>query len=418
MIHKKSSIVVFEHESLRIGEGDKSLNKNQLKALQKFYGEKGVPYFSLIHNGVRFNEHVGVIQVGNTIIEVLPKADKTGDASSWRNILIGMLHASGMFNIKAPSSTDLKLKSNSILDLYFELFINEVEYLLHHGLSKKYRKTEGNCNAFKGSIIFSKHIQQNLVHQERVYTKYTIFDVHHPLHQVLYKAIRLIGKLNNNAALQSRIGALLLHFPEMDDFRVSENFFNKIILNRNTLHYQKALDIAKLLLLNYHPNISRGNNHVLALMFDMNMLWEKFVYSSLRRAFNYYSLGYQIKPQTRKHFWKSLGGSNTSVIPDILITSPQGNSFVLDTKWKNLGIGNPSVEDLRQMYVYHEYFSAEKVAILYPANESETLKGNYVSPQTNTAWFKECSIMPVAVDENIKIWQRKIGEQIKQWMIE
>ncbi|MBA3285571.1 MAG: restriction endonuclease, partial [Nitrosopumilus sp.] len=68
MIQKKSSIVVFEHESLRMGEGEKSISKDQLKALQIFYGEKGVPYFSLIHNGVKFNEHVGVIQVGNSII--------------------------------------------------------------------------------------------------------------------------------------------------------------------------------------------------------------------------------------------------------------------------------------------------------------------------------------------------------------
>ncbi len=417
MIQKKSSIVVFEHDSLRIGEGGKSLSKDQLKALQIFYGEKGVPYFSLIHNGVKFNEHVGVIQVGNSIIEILPKADKGNDANMWRKILIGMLHASGMFNIKAPSSADLKVKSNSILDLYFELFINEVEYLLHHGLSKKYRKTEGNCTSLKGSIIFGKNIQYNLVHQERVYAKYTVFNLHHPLNQVLCKAIHLINKLNSNSSLQNRIGAMLLNFPEMDDIRVSEKFFSKIILNRNTMHYQKSLDIAKLLLLNYHPDVSRGNNHVLALMFDMNMLWEKFVYGSLYKKMTNLIPGISITPQTSHGFWRADGArSATPVKPDILIKLPSGQSYVIDTKWKNLDNTTPSVEDLRQLYVYHEYFLADKVAIVYPGNSSYFVKGNYLPPKGKTDWIKECSVLPLKVDPNIANWQQEIAEQVMSWV--
>ena len=67
-------ITVFEHESLKLNSG--KINELQLKSLQEFYGEKGSPYFSLIHNGIKFNEHVGVIQVGPTIIEILPKIDQ------------------------------------------------------------------------------------------------------------------------------------------------------------------------------------------------------------------------------------------------------------------------------------------------------------------------------------------------------
>jgi len=170
-------ITVFEHETVRFDKGEKKITKEQFNALQLYFGEKGLPFYKLCYNGVNFNEHVGVIQVGKTLIEVLPKADKVSaskeEENKWRDILIDMLRAVGSFDIKTPSHSNLKIKPNTILDLYFELFIKEVEYLLHNGLVKQYRKKEGNVTALKGSLQFAQHLQQNLTHQERFYERHT-----------------------------------------------------------------------------------------------------------------------------------------------------------------------------------------------------------------------------------------------------
>jgi 5-methylcytosine-specific restriction enzyme subunit McrC len=115
--NNKKHITVFEHQMLKLHQNIDGVEFDEasLKALQTFYGEKGVPYYSLIHNGVRFCEYVGVIQVGAYTIEVLPKADKNENEGFWRNALIGMLKAVGDFNTDAPSSSALSLKANSIL---------------------------------------------------------------------------------------------------------------------------------------------------------------------------------------------------------------------------------------------------------------------------------------------------------------
>jgi len=417
---KRKYITVFEHQTIKLNQviGGVLLNKEKLNALQKYYGENGVPYYSLTHNGIRFNAYVGVIQVGNLIIEVLPKADNsyTGidEKTKWRNILIDMLFAVGLFDIHAPSSSSLKLKSNSILDLYFEIFIKEVEYLLHNGLVKKYRKKEGNVAALKGRLQFGKHIQHNLTHQERFYVSHTIYDVEHKLHFILFKTIRLLKQINTNANLQSRIGALLLNFPEMPETRVTEKSFNTIVYSQKTKIYKKSIEIARLLLLQYHPDVSRGRNDVLTLMFDMNKLWEQFVYVSLRK---HRKLTTSITAQTSKYFWKPKLGIRSKIRPDIVLNKDKPDCVVLDTKWKNLNGCNPSPNDLRQMYVYHEYYQARRVALVYPGTESNKSAGAYLHPTTSKEIDKECSVFTFSVESNsIKNWQAKIYTDLENWL--
>jgi len=354
ILWRTKRLTVYEHQSIKVGQNVAGVifERKHLDALEAFYGA-GLPYFSLAHNGVKFNEFVGVIHVGTLTIEILPKADQTNNDEKWRSVLLSMLKVVGVFDIHAPTSTLLKLKHNSILDLYLEIFISEVEALLHHGLVKKYRKKDSNLTTLKGCLQFSAHFRRNIVHKERFFVRHTVYDQDHVLNRILYKAINLIQRINTNVVLGSKIGALLLSFPEVKDCRVSREEFDKIAFDRKTEPYRKAISIAKLLLLNYHPDIVKGTENVLAIMFDMNLLWERFVYRSLQR-FNRH--GKTIEAQSTKDFWKPSLGAKVKIRPDIVINRKKPDCIVIDTNWKNLNGGNPSPDDQRQMYVYSVYY--------------------------------------------------------------
>ncbi|MCT2406122.1 McrC family protein [Chryseobacterium antibioticum] len=400
-------IVIFEHEKLYFTEEHRKLKLDE--ALEKYHGDSS-PFFSLIRNGVEFNQHVGVLKVGNTTIEILPKADRNGE-EVWRSLLIDMIKTVWGFEVKISSSADLKLKSNSILDLYFELFIKELEYLLHRGLIKRYNKKEGNLYALKGSLQFSKHISQNLVHQERFYVKYSNYDVNHKLHCILYKALKLIDQTNNKPDLNSRIGAMLLNFPEMNDIKIIASTFDKIVYDRKNKHYEKALQIAKLLLLNYHPDVSKGRNDVLALMFDMNRLWEQFVYVVLKRELK--TTDFKVRSQVLKEFWKSETGTKSRMKPDIVLES-EGHTVVLDTKWKNLSGKGPSPEDLRQMYAYHHYYKASKTALVYPGEEGKLIRGRYSPIQEGSISDNTCGIAFISTHTDIAAWKKNIVSFVQE----
>lgn len=413
---KREHISVFEHQTIVLQqkfEDGVVFDQTKLDAFVRFFG-KGIPYYSLIRNGIQFNEYVGAIQIGNTLISVLPKADKRqkedqDEKKKWNQILIDMLRAVHGFNVKAPSLSHLKIKNNSVLDLYFELFIIETEYLLHRGLVKKYRKTAGNLNALKGSLQFSKQISKNLVHKERFYSKHSTYDTEHLLHIILYKTLQVLQRINTNSALVGRINALLLNFPEMPNQKITESVFDKLQFNRKTMGYQKAIEFARLILLHYHPDLSKGRDNVLALMFDMNALWEQFVLVSLRK-----NKDFKVRGQASKFFWKPEGGKRRSIKPDIIVTSNSEN-YVLDTKWK-LVSNKPSIEDIRQMYAYHHYFEARKVALLYPGN-TPYITGKFIDVKEQKQLSDmECGLLFTQYKESVKNWQKQIREEIHHWI--
>ena len=404
---------VFEHQCLRIEDG---LAETELNALEAFYGSgKDFPYYKLINKGIKFCEYVGVIQVGNTIIEVLPKTDRESkpDKGKWQQILISMLRVVNDLDAQATGDSNLKLKPNSILEMYFEIFIKEVEYLFRTGLVRKYRSNDSNQYALKGRLIFSRQIQKNLVHQERFYTRNTIYDHEHVWHIILYQAISLIKILCCKASLHSRICQLELSFPEMPRMKVTADTFARLRFNRQTERYRKAIDIAKLLLLNYHPDIQSGRNNVLALMFDMNMLWEGFVFKSLRKQ-----LGgkgdYSIRPQVRHEFWES-GRLRSEIRPDIVIQSRDNSvTWIWDTKWKIPIDSKPSSGDLQQMFSYAGILNSERVALVYPG-DSASVTGHFYY-QSNAGTNVECSVIYIPINTIITKWQDSIGKIFTSWI--
>jgi len=382
----------------------------RLRKLQSHHGEKGVPYYSLIHSGIKFNQYVGVLQVGRRLIEVLPKADKDDGEKLWRARLIDMLRATGTLRVENTSSSQLRIKPNSVLDLYFELLIAEMEQLLHRGLVKQYRQTTGNRMALKGSLQFAQHLNQNLVHRERFYVRHTTYDRRHLLHQILYEALLLLERINTHSQLQHRIGRLLLDWPLQDRLKVYPALFERITFNRKTKPYRNALQIAKMLLLNYHPDVSRGQEDVLALMFDMNQLWERFVYVSLRK---HAPNGVEVHAQNKKVFWLPDYGRSSSMRPDILLKRGS-QTVVLDTKWKRPNGYGPSPDDLRQLYVYLKYYKAEKAALVYPG--AGKVVDGYFSPLPDQKPELNGSLLYLSIGEEVRKWQREIADCIAEWV--
>lgn len=414
-------IQVFEHQQLKIG--DQGFLKSHWEALGWYNELHENKFYVLTPKGVKFNQFVGVIQVGNITIEILPKISQTTekeDKAKWQKVLIDMLRACRWMTVHAQDKASLRFKPNSILEAYLELFIKECEDLIRQGLVKRYRTVSCNYNALKGKLLFNKQIQINLVHKERFYTKHQVFDRENIFNQILLMALKLIPVISQSSYLKDSVYNLMLSFPELEDAVVEQNTFENLVFTRNTFRYKAAIEIAAMLLLNYRPDISTGQNHVLAILFDMNDLWEEYIY---RQLFKNKPVNWIIRSQNSKLFWK-LNYSNRSktVRPDIIIQNQSSNvNLVIDTKWKIPNNDIPADEDLKQMFVYNEYWNCRNAVLLYPwakyTEEPVYLDGSFIKKGREFP-VHGCGVMKISVldKENFGL-DHSIGQRINQYLV-
>lgn len=364
---KNKPIQVFEYQKLKIGQD--GFTETHFQSLVLFNEKNSNKYFTAVHKGILFNCYVGVIQIGGLTIEILPKADNNDNKLIWRDVLLHMLKECKLIQVDNVSETHLKKKYNSVLEAYYDIYLNEIEYLIKRGLIKKYRKNQSNQLSLKGKLLFSQNIQKNLVHKERFYCSHQVYDRNNLIHQILLEGLSVLQHLETRG-FTDRINRIMLEFDKIDKVNITPRHFAKIQTNRKTKPYTNAIQIARMLILNYSPNISSGNENMLTLLFDMNKLWEEYIFRILHK---YKPATYKVSYQNSDKFWE-----NKRIKPDILLTKEDGENFIIDTKWKITTSNKPSDEDLKQMFVYNLHWESPKSMLLYPQiDQKDSEFGNY-----------------------------------------
>ena len=78
MSKAKNIIQVFEHHTLKVDE-PANFKMVHFNALEKYGYKTREKYYSVGNKRIKFNNYVGVIQVKNLTVEILPKADNNGE---------------------------------------------------------------------------------------------------------------------------------------------------------------------------------------------------------------------------------------------------------------------------------------------------------------------------------------------------
>lgn len=366
----KNIIRAFEHQTIKQGDVDGvKFEYTHFKSLVKYNEKHGNKYFTVGDKKLTFHNYVGVIQVNNITIEILPKADKKTYASKdkWQEALLTMLRECRKLKVESLSEALLTLKSSSLLDLYYYEFLKEVENIIHQGFRKKYKKVSGNTKYLKGRLLFNQQINKNLIHKERFYTEHQVYSRDHLINRILLKALNITSFISNNPAIKNKAEKLKLEFEGIQDVNIIATDFEKVNFSINNEHYRQGINLAKMIILNYSPDLKGGHESVLAILFDMNKLYENFIYRQLKKFEKTHNLkvvdkkhNLVIVEKEKQYFWE-----NNYFEPDIIVRK-NDKTVIIDTKWKVLKNHTPDINDLRQMYAYNMHYKSNLSILLYP----------------------------------------------------
>ncbi|HAC71116.1 MAG TPA: restriction endonuclease [Arcobacter skirrowii] len=365
----------FEYLQYRDNTKDNFIKKETFDSLEKFVleNEKTAQYLKITtKNGfgkvLQAQNYVGVIQTKDgTTIEILPKI-KNATTEKSKDILIKMLKTLKNSPFKNLSVANLKSSKIPLFEIFISMFLEELTVLVRNGIKSDYISKEENLKFLKGKLKISEQIKYNTIHKERFFVQYEEFISNRVENRLIKTTLQYLykkSKLNKN---QQRIREFLFVFDEIETSHNIKTDFSKIKLNRQMKDYEQVLLWCKTFLFENSFSPYKGNDIAFALLFDMNLLFESFVYSYLKKSSNFQD----IKSQDRTHhlaYENDIGRFRLK--PDIVIN---GGKIIADTKWKILSedkaYNGVSQADMYQLYAYGtKYDNCEKIYLIYPFDE-------------------------------------------------
>ena len=365
----------FEYLQYKDNTKDNFIKKETFDSLEKFVleNEKTAQYLKITtKNGfgkvLQAQNYVGVIQTKDgTTIEILPKI-KNATTEKSKDILIKMLKTLKNSPFKNLSVANLKSSKIPLFEIFISMFLEELTVLVRNGIKSDYISKEENLKFLKGKLKISEQIKYNTIHKERFFVQYEEFISNRVENRLIKTTLQFLynkSKLNKN---QQRIREFLFVFDEIEISHNIKTDFSKIKLNRQMKDYEQVLLWCKTFLFENSFSPYKGNDIAFALLFDMNLLFESFVYSYLKKSSNFQD----IKSQDKTHhlaYENDIGRFRLK--PDIVIN---GGKIIADTKWKILSedkaYNGVLQDDMYQLYAYGtKYDNCEKIYLIYPFDE-------------------------------------------------
>src|SRR5574344_814405 len=374
-MRKEFILKEFEYLQYKDNTKDNFIKKETFDSLEKFVleNEKTAQYLKITTKKgfgkvLQAQNYVGVIQTKDgTTIEILPKI-KNATTEKSKDILIKMLKTLKNSPFKNLSVANLKSSKIPLFEIFISMFLEELTVLVRNGIKSDYISKEENLKFLKGKLKISEQIKYNTIHKERFFVKYEEFISNRVENRLIKTTLQFLynkSKLNKN---QQRIREFLFVFDEIEISHNIKTDFSKIKLNRQMKDYQQVLLWCKTFLCENSFSPYKGNDIAFALLFDMNLLFESFVYSYLKKSSNFQD----IKSQDRTHHLAYENGiGRFRLKPDIVIN---GRKIIADTKWKILSedkaYNGILQDDMYQLYAYGtKYYNCEKIYLIYPFDE-------------------------------------------------
>ena len=267
--------------------------------------------------------------------------------------------------------------AHDLLDIIIAAFLEETRGQLRRGVLRRYQRVEDRLARPRGRLLVAEQARRGLAGATAIRCEFDELSTDNPVNRALRAAIDAIpAGLRGDTVRRSRLLYVASAIANATPTRFSSRDIRALPLDRLSARYRASLDLAAWIVQLAGPDLHGEGEQGLALLFDMNQLFESYVARFVASTF-------LTAPETRDMRVIAQGPTNAllkdasgrqcfSLRPDITIQRPPSTLAIIDTKWKALGAAGqatrPDVSqaDVYQVLAYAAAYRCPEVYLLYP----------------------------------------------------
>jgi len=369
------TVSLREHETASVGDlsNDKRFTVREIEALDHAQGAVGVEAFRWTGmNQVKAAQYVGMIAAATIRLEILPKIEGLGLGET-RRVLIRMIGIAWDVPVRDGEVTGHDYQSHDLLELLIGLFARRLQAQVRAGLSRAYRRHEDDLSRLRGKMAVTRQFTKLAASPQKLACQYDEFTADTDINRLLLCAVEFLRRRSVRADTQRLLSEIAAHFTDVQTATVPDVLSGAIAIDRVNRRWEILVTLARQLLSHVYQTVHSGERDGIALLFDMNLLFEAYVAAIARKVC--LPLGYLVHFQgpMRCLAHTEAGRSVFQTKPDLYFKRGE-DVVVLDTKWKHV---NPkrynfdvAQSDAYQMYGYARVYKSRATILLYPHHGS------------------------------------------------
>lgn len=346
--------------------------ESEVSRLEGVTDGAGRPVFRCLRTRFQARQYVGMVKVGDRVVQVLPKIYDGDDENL--GFLVFMLSYTRRLRLQPTGTADYEKLGGSFLEVWIRHFATELNRLLRRHLVHRYVEVEERAGFLRGKLLTERELDGAGEMYARYACCYEVFTPDHLLNRTLKFCNALLLRQTRVTKTRTLLQENDTLLADVAHGPIRPHDLDLIHLDRLDRHYEPILGLCRLLLESSTLDFRSGRITQLAFVFDMNALFEEFVAEFLKRNVGKMALGggRRLARVRYQHRVGKLFGE-FEMRPDLVLTDDAGDSFLVDTKYKTLDIaqrhGGLSQADFYQMYAYGKAGerSYADVILLYPA---------------------------------------------------
>ena len=309
-----------------------------------------------------------------------------------------------------------------LLEVFIQMFLAELERLIHRGLKSDYVQIAQNRAFLKGKLLFNEQIKHNLIHKERFFTQSDEYSLNSAPNRLIKRTLEFLRTFSLSPKTRTKLDSLYFIFEEITPSSHIERDFAKCKNMRRFKEYELVLLWCAIFLRQRSFSAYSGSERAFTLLFPMERLFESFVGYWCKRV----ACDYEVKTQESSKYLIAeskeaidKSGGLFALKPDMVMRG-RGKSndeiIILDTKWKIPdSTNNEKRYGIAQSDVYQMWAYASK----YAKKESRKESNQQSYQQQNTESKKVSVWLIYPLCERTEALQEKLQKptqgQPKQW---